>query len=323
MKNALVEYYQPTKDEFDSLWRSATFVFDANVLLYLYQYSHLTAEDLLGILREPEIKRRVWIPYQFAREYQQKRISVVSRQKESYQGLIAAIRKVCQQYEPHPFLDMEEILSAVTVKIEDQEKKHPTWDKTDIILENLSAIFEGKVGKPLPETERAKVLSDEGPQRYAKKIPPGYKDASKQSDSQYNDLIGWFEIIDFAKEEKTPIIFITDDAKEDWWWKVNGMIMGPRPELRKEIRTKAGVEMHMYDSKGFVKHASKFLKKVAREETLQEIEEIRRHIEEALNAISASDFGNTNATDGTGDSSQSIPKESTGDGGIAASSQLQ
>lgn len=48
MKDAFPEYY--TKPKFDELWKSAVFIFDANVLLDLYRLSPRTSMELLGIL---------------------------------------------------------------------------------------------------------------------------------------------------------------------------------------------------------------------------------------------------------------------------------
>ncbi|WP_204277464.1 PIN-like domain-containing protein, partial [Escherichia coli] len=64
------------------------------------------------------------------------------------------------------------------------------------------------------------VLKKEGEDRYAKKIPPGYKDAKKDAGEfdKYGDLIIWKDMIGKAKADKRPILFISDDAKEDWWW---------------------------------------------------------------------------------------------------------
>ena len=68
MKREFPGYYRPTTAEFDTLWAEALFVVDANVLLHVYGYSSETRESLLKILEG--IKGRIWIPHQFAAEYQ-------------------------------------------------------------------------------------------------------------------------------------------------------------------------------------------------------------------------------------------------------------
>ncbi len=76
----------------------------------------------------------------------------------------------------------------------------------------------------------------DGKIRYENKIPPGFKDAEKASkgedsyyyfdglrfERQYGDLILWKQLLLKASDENVDnIIFITDDSKEDWWYKIN------------------------------------------------------------------------------------------------------
>ena len=52
--------------------------------------------------------------------------------------------------------------------------------------------------------------------RYQNKIPPGFKDNSKDSNKQ-GDLILWFELIEYCKKnDKSISILITNDNKLDW-----------------------------------------------------------------------------------------------------------
>jgi hypothetical protein len=77
----------------------------------------------------------------------------------------------------------------------------------------------------------------------------------------FGDAIIWFQILDYAKSQpqKKPIIFVTDDAKGDWWWIQSGKKWGARPELIAEMR-EVGVEFHMYDSSSFMEEAAKHSK---------------------------------------------------------------
>jgi hypothetical protein len=59
------------------------------------------------------------------------------------------------------------------------------------------------------------------------------------------------------------VLFVTDDAKEDWWWMVSSggiKTLGPRPELVREIMERADVRRFwMYNSERFLQFASKEL----------------------------------------------------------------
>ena len=94
-------------------------------------------------------------------------------------------------------------------------------------------LFKSKVGNPYSK-ETYEQLENEGKERYKNNIPPGYKDSIKK-ENKYGDYIIWKEIIQFSKEHKKNIIFVTDDKKEDWWNIIHGETIGIRVELRKEF----------------------------------------------------------------------------------------
>src|SRR5690606_16321439 len=94
-------------------------------------------------------------------------------------------------------------------------------------------------------------------------IPPGYKDkknkenafklyGAQRINTKYSDFIIWHEIIEKAKREKKPIVFITDEKKDDWVLKVNGYVLSARPELINELMIKANQQFHLASSKDFI-----------------------------------------------------------------------
>jgi hypothetical protein len=96
----------------------------------------------------------------------------------------------------------------------------------------------------------------------------------KQEPDCYGDLVIWFQIIDFAKEMKRPIILVTSERKEDWWHKVNGQIAYPRSELIGEMREKADVPFYMYRRVEFLEEArKKFTDIVITDQTIVELEQ--------------------------------------------------
>ncbi len=58
-----------------------------------------------------------------------------------------------------------------------------------------------------------------------------------------------------SEGEKKPLIFVTADAKEDWWTKEGR----PRPELIHEMFMEAQATFHIYKPAQFVTNANKFL----------------------------------------------------------------
>lgn len=302
MRDVLEEYYAPTEEEFAALLKDALFVFDANALLNLYRYSRETSASFIAILENKDIGGRVWIPYQFALEYQRNRGNVIDEQKYSYQKIRSAIKKLSSEYPRHPYIDIASLMKTAQVEVTARETEHPNWAKEDPIREKLTEIFKGKVGSPY-DKERTSEIFREGGERFSKKVPPGYLDNQKPEDRRYGDLIGWFQIIDKAKEVDKPIILISDELDEDWVWLTeHGRRLGARPELVREMEEKAEVKFHLYNSNNFIKYTSRYLKQTVPDSAVAEIEEIRKIQAEASEQVSATatTFESTGGVGSTG-----------------------
>lgn len=173
----------------------------------------------------------------------------------------------------------------VIKKIKNED--HPNRFEHDDILEELTKLFEEKVGKPCSE-EEYKAIYKEGEERYFKKIPPGFEDFGKNSNDKsktkkFGDLVAWKQIIEKAKEAEKPVILVTDDTKKDWWLKVDDdKFLGPRPELIKEFFLEANVKFYMYRPMGFLKLATEYLKLTVKEDTIEEVGRISEIELEAL-----------------------------------------
>ena len=167
------------------------------------------------------------------------------------------------------------------------EQKTP-WEallSKDTLRDEIGAILSGKVGMPYP-SERLLQIYRDGELRYARKIPPGYEDLGRKDNSyrEYGDLVLWNQIIDHAKQSKKPIIFVTGEAKSDWWAGSKGSVTGPRPELVQEILTEAGVAFHMYQTERFVGYAGEYLGVPVEKEAVAGVAEERLHAVEAARA---------------------------------------
>ena len=117
--------------------------------------------------------------------------------------------------------------------------------------------------------------------RHAQKVPPGYKDADKGEPDCWGDFFGWREMIEIAKREKKSLMFVTGDAKEDWWWRSGGETVGPRRELVAEFARDAGTTFYMYSTNRFVELASKHLKRELPEKAVKELAETRESVAES------------------------------------------
>lgn len=293
MKKKFSGYYNLSGDEFEQLWEECVFSFDTSVLLNLYRYSQKTSNELLNIL--DGISTKIWIPYQVGFEYHRNRLKVINDQVILYSEIVKHIEKALKDVNQllskrigknrHPLINIEEITKEITKFQEDiiseirsKEESHPDLLQEDSILEKLTSLFEDRVGNSY-SVERLNEVFSEGSQRYDKKTPPGFMDQTKSEDEKYGDLIIWYQLIDFSIKEKKPIIFVIDDRKEDWWQKVSGRTIGPRPELLQEFLTETGERIYLYSSDRFMELSQDYLGSKVDQNSISEIQRIMEEIE--------------------------------------------
>lgn len=291
MKKEFIGFYNPTQEETDRSWNEGLFCFDANSILNLYRYSESTRVDFLNALKS--LQNRLFIPYQAAYEFHTNRLVVINGVKSTYHEINNFYKKCFEenintflnQFKKHPALNLDsikslndEFLSKILSELESQKTTHPDFESDDSILYSITEIFENSVGKDFSETELLDIYKD-GKARYERKIPPGYKDLEKKKKGErniYGDLIIWKQLIIYAKKEKKPIIFITDDRKEDWWTIEGGKTIRPREELIKEFFDLTGIRILIYNADSFLHFAKeRNLLPEINDKTLEEIKEIR------------------------------------------------
>lgn len=307
MKDFFKGYYRLNEYEFRILWKKATFVFDTNVLLNLYRYETPTRDSLLDVMKR--LADRIWIPYHVGLEYQRNRLKVIAEQCNRY----SEVKKIVadsvdsmqgkldglQLEKRHSHINPEKLLKAVQKaqqkffeELEPLENMSITVTSDDPIRDRLDDLFEGRIGSGPEEQTEIDEIQNEGELRFEKGIPPGFKDSSKDSKKsdefthsgliyqrKFGDLIVWKQIIKYAsKEELKDLIFITDDSKSDWWWKVksNGSkTIGVQPELTDEIVRESGVErFYMYNMESFLNYANDQLDTQVAKETIDEVREV-------------------------------------------------
>ena len=279
MRDNFFEYYSYTEKEFSTIWNECIFIPDTNVILDFYRYTPETRKNLLDILKQ--LPNRIWIPHQVAYEYYKNRLDCISEIENARKEVEDKIEKCKSETiknlsnfkvfreNKHPYINIKTIEILIKKvknlyddslkKLAEEKEKHPDLFSKDTIREEITSLFNGKVGSPY-EKEKIEEIYSDAEKRYERKIPPGYADIRKKVGlEKYGDLLVWYQIMDKAKEFKKPVLFITGDLKEDWWYVNKGKTIGPRPELIKEIRHESGVLFHMYTLDQFMKYAKKYL----------------------------------------------------------------
>jgi PIN like domain len=267
------------------------------------------------------LQDRIWIPHQVGLEFSRNRLDVIADQDAIFDLVDQFDAMVMNKFfeervknygkRGHAYADLEKLRAifqqtkqALRDELQRAREQYPASKDADTVLERLGKLFQGKIGCPYSDDEMTK-LTAEFEKRYKQQIPPGFKDEKKQKGqnkqptqpqqqdelpddesnnpaNKHGDVILWYQMMDYARQEKKPIIFVGDDVKEDWWErKRRGKTSGPRAELRREMKEKAGVQFYMYTMERFLEEAQKFLVLQVQEETIKEVREKRIQEEKA------------------------------------------
>lgn len=281
MRSQFRFHFKRSDVQVEGIWGKSIFSFDANVLLHLYRYSPETRRELIEII--DKISKNLWLPEQAAYEYLKNRPTVIS---EQITNLDAARKEVCdskskltdqlknKNTRSHPYYSKiakekyEDGTRALLKELDNNLSEIKKLYNDDPTKEKIADWFEGRTGGAFIQDDFNKHC-ETGEERYSKKTPPGYADAKAKTKkdslaekrSRYGDWFIWRQLMDHAKSEKMDVIFVTDDAKEDWWLqRGDGEIFTPRPELIEEFYEETGQHVLIYSFLKFLKHGRTHLK---------------------------------------------------------------
>lgn len=310
MNRDSIKPYLLTGDKEEFLWSKAIIIFDSSALLDIYFLPKGTRSKIYAEIFNKLLKR-LWLPFHVQFEYLKNReCSIINPISEKYEPLkkkvkefenigkkellrkIEEISRESFKDDKHPYIEQTEINAFksnienfllqiksfeenVLKQIEKAEEEVTSVKDSDDVLEALEKFF--TVGREFTFDEIIEITK-EGKHRYEFKIPPGYGDyykKEKKGTQIFGDLIIWKQILEFTKETKLPIIFITNDIKkdEDWCYldkeATEDRILSPREELIKEIKDFSNVDFWMYNLPQFLYNANKYLKSSIKETVIQ------------------------------------------------------
>lgn len=278
-------YTNYSKDEYERIWKSAIIVVDTNILLNFYRYSEDTKREMIKILTN--LKERLWIPYQIAKEYFKNKNNVMVNSYDEYTKLSDSLRKLFDNSIKEINMkktsqlksksEVVKILEESKKRVEDlllkeREDKKPTFEENKV-EDKIIELFNKSTGADFSEEEYV-TLKEEGQRRIKNKIPPGYKDDKKEENGDYYIF---YSMIKKSEQMNKDFIYITDDVKEDWFNIINGEKHGGRYELLNEFYKETGNLLMIYTSDGFVKAYNKNIAKQKTDERfVDELINIRR-----------------------------------------------
>ncbi|NOZ45962.1 MAG: DUF4935 domain-containing protein [Chlorobi bacterium] len=228
-------------------------------------------------------------------------VSLITKNSDGISGQLKALSEKTKKDNKHPYLKQEsinrfreelekfqseiELLKKSFERLEDDTQKQITKQIKKIKDKSLKDKLRERIDKFFNQGsqysyEKMLDIIREGKFRYENEIPPGYKDEDEKIGFQiYGDLILWFQIIDYAKNKNLPIIFVTNDIKEDWWYqeKSKNINETPRHELLYEFKDKTNHNIWFYTTDKFIYKSNLFLNTGVDDKVIEEVKIANKH----------------------------------------------
>ncbi|MFD4695397.1 PIN-like domain-containing protein [Streptomyces sp. NPDC058463] len=298
----------PDRDRF---FTDGVVVLDTNVLLSLYEYTPTARQQVLDALQN--VQSQLWLPHQVGLEFVQNRHRVITGRKkaleegrrilqnklrdaktavkEARSHTQRMLMKYAQDVQASNELDtqisnqaIEELFSDWSTALGNQISKLSDYDITispggegDDVLSQVAALFGDQISDP-PHPEKTRQRVEEASRyRFPNLIPPGFMDSGKDTAlASSGDFLLWEETIAHmaASTERSHLLFVSNDTKEDWYQpKGEGRDSArPWPALANELRLRTGAELRMETPGDFFRGINRFLHVEITEATYAEID---------------------------------------------------
>lgn len=263
----------------DESYENAIFVLDANVLLLPFNLGKKTLEEIEKVYKKLLSDSKLFIPERVAREYSKNRSTKLS---EIHTNILRL--KVGKNYPDikYPIIenlpekksldkslkDLRGKENDFTEKVTELAQTVKKWGWKDPVSSLYGSLFTKKI--LINTTKSREDILAELNRRKKHKIPPGYKDATKD-DYGIGDLIIWLSILELGERKKKDVIFVSEDLKPDWWHQSSGSEFLPRFELIEEFkRITSGQTLHIINFSTLLKLAKASAKAIEAAELAEE-----------------------------------------------------
>jgi hypothetical protein len=295
MRDKFFPFFKHSEEELKDIWENGFIVIDANVLLNTYKMDSEARKQFFEVLSFADIPEKLWMPYQVGWEFLKNRKKAIDSTvnslvdakreiKKRIEGLKSNIERSGLKFHEDFLIkitdeikDFQTQMNSLFDGYEDVKKESDYYEKgqlkeSDPISDMIFELYKEKTGDRFSQETLLKFFK-EGQFRFDLLIPPGFEDVDKGDYRTYGDFIIWEEIKKKAIESKKPIIFVTEDHKEDWWLKDHKNNMKPQQQLLAEFRNETKQYIFMYTYKDFIEEAKK------RYETLPETDKVTKQMD--------------------------------------------
>lgn len=290
-------------------------VLDTNVLLDLYRYTQQARLQVLAALRLVADQQRLWLPHQVGLEFVRNRanavkgrqislsnagkavntdfqeaVRLVTEARDTVAGLLRDIAQddsaadeltssITRDQITAAFSGWQNTLTDHMKRLREAEYLTPqNVVANDPILPEIAALFENRIGDPLPESTIRQLVNDAVTYRFPNRIPPGFEDSGKGTDLRAaGDYLLWEEIIGYVSTLPEPrhVLIVSRDTKRDWYeHDEKGRPMRPWPALHDEMRARTHSELLILTPKDFFQGAQEFLGAQLAADTYEEFDRV-------------------------------------------------
>ena len=261
----------------EQIQKDCIFVFDTNVLFVPFDSSEKSIEEINKILKKLKKDNKLFIPARVAREFANNRAKRIGdlflKVRQTKENLNSGPYK----FEDYPLLEDNQNYKLVKQKFDsisnliresrnlltNIENDIQNWNWDDNVSKMYKEIF--TKNNIIELKKEQKDLIEDLQNRIQYKIAPGYKDSGKIDDG-IGDLIIWTTILELAKDKNADVIFVSNDQKNDWFYKQDKIGLYPKYELFDEFRRLTGEKsIHIINFPKFLEIRN------AKEETIKEI----------------------------------------------------
>ncbi len=230
---------------------NAIIVLDTNVMLVPFDTNEKNVIDIKTIYLKYKSENRLFIPARVAREFANNRANKIGdiflQIRQTKENLNSGNFKINQYPILENNIDYKKLITLFTTiqkeikesrKLLDNIEAHiQSWTWNDNVSIAYKEIFTPEI---IVEVEKSHTeLEQELAFRIEYKVAPGYKD-SKKPDDGIGDFVIWQTILEIAKKKDKHVIFVTNEQKNDWFYKQDKIGLYPKYELFDEFRRYTG-----------------------------------------------------------------------------------
>lgn len=223
------------------------FAFDTNVILDVMRLRGNSTEFVVNTFQRLKKENRIFLPSQVLREFLRIRGTILQNahqrlSKDSDETRHSPIYDYPLFSQNKNFLKLleadQQLLDLIQSRkklIQSMQSELSEWVWNDPISELYRMVFtKENVIEFDEQTSGSRSVVDIHKEFRSERRPPVIVDASK-TDGGIGDLVVWLELKQLALTTKKPLVFVTNEKKEDWWqsYEKDGrnMPVFPRDEL--------------------------------------------------------------------------------------------